>query len=107
LLERVPEFHLDETTAALFGGERLWRYEFPFPETDRKIIAIEYHDFGKAIREGGPPEVTADLGARAVAIAYALLESGLSGVAVRVDDVLSGRIDAYQQEIDAGLKGWG
>lgn len=104
ILDLVPDFRLDETTAALFGGDRLWRYDFPFPETDRKIIAIEYHDFGTAIREGHAPEVTADLGARAVAIAYAMLESGVCGQAVTVADVMSGKVDTYQREIDAGLK---
>jgi predicted dehydrogenase len=103
ILERVPEFRLDDITAALFGGERLWRYDFPFAETDRKIIAIEYHDFGAAIRDGRPPEVTAQQGARSVAISYAMLESGVSGEAVRVADVISGEVDAYQREIDAGL----
>jgi predicted dehydrogenase len=103
ILERVPEFLLDETTAALFGGDRLWRYDFPFPETDRRIIAIEYHDFGRAIREGRPPEVTAEQGARAVAVAYAMLESGLSGAPVHVPEVMSGAVDAYQREIDVGL----
>src|SRR5204862_344860 len=52
-----------------------------------------------------PPEVTAALGARAVAIVYAMLESGVTGAAVRVADVMDGKVDAYQREIDAGL-GW-
>src|SRR5262249_17560776 len=104
VLDLVPEFRLDETTAALFGGERLWPYDFPFPETDRKIIAIEYHDVGAASREGRAPEVTGELGARAVAVAYAMLESGLSGEPVRIADVMRGEVDRYQREIDEGLE---
>ncbi|GAJ17486.1 unnamed protein product, partial [marine sediment metagenome] len=42
ILNFVPDFRLDSVTATLFGGERLCCYDFSFPETDRKIIAIEY-----------------------------------------------------------------
>jgi predicted dehydrogenase len=103
VLERVPEFRLDEVTAALFGGERLWRYDFPFVETDRKIIAIEYDDFADAISRNRAPEVGPDAGTRAVALSYALLESGHAGRPVAIDDVLAGRINAYQSEIDDSL----
>lgn len=50
ILDLVPDFHLNETTATLFGDDWLWRYEFPFEQTDRKIIsAVEYDDFAGAI----------------------------------------------------------
>jgi predicted dehydrogenase len=110
-LDLVPGFRLDPLTAALFGGERLGRYPFPFEETDRKLIAVEYGDFARAIAEDRPPEVDAETGARAVALSYALLESGHARrpVAwertVRLADVLSGRVSAYQKEIDASLFG--
>ena len=61
LLDLVPDFVLDEATARLFGGERLWKYSFPFPETDRKLIAIEYADFAEAIDKGQQPEVDLSL----------------------------------------------
>src|SRR5689334_10842882 len=76
LLDLVPEFRLDAVTAGLFGGERLAEYAFSFAETDRKLLAVEYADFAGAIRSEHPPEVDAAQGARSVAIAYALLESG-------------------------------
>ncbi|MBI3912187.1 MAG: Gfo/Idh/MocA family oxidoreductase [Armatimonadetes bacterium] len=103
ILERVPGFRLDEVTTILFGEERAWEYGFPFEETDRKILAIEYADFGSAIREGGTPEVTAAQGARSVAISYAILESSCAQQTLAVDDVLSGRVRAYQREVDEYL----
>ena len=52
LLDLVPDHRLDEATAALFGGDRLFEYPFPFPETDRKLIAVEYHELGTCIQQG-------------------------------------------------------
>ena len=103
LLELVPDFALDEATAALFGGQRLWHYNFPFPETDRKIIAIEYADFARAIDENRQPEVTAEMGTRSVAVSYGMLESGQAGRAVTVDEIMSDQTNAYQQEINESL----
>ena len=59
ILEYVPDFRLDAVTSDLWGEDRLWRYEFPFPEIDRKIIAIEYGDFAQAIAGEHPVEVDA------------------------------------------------
>lgn len=103
LLDLVPDFHLDEATAALFGGDRLSSYDFPFAETDRKLIAVEYAELGSAIASGSAVEVDAQQGARSVALSYAMLESGLAGRAVTMDEVLGGELDAYQREIDAEL----
>ena len=103
LLELVPDFHLDEGTAALFGGDRLFEYDFPFPETDRKLIAVEYWEFGTCIRNRRPPEVDAAQGARSVALCYALMESQAVGRAVTVDEVLEDRLSDYQAEINASL----
>ena len=104
VLDLVPDFELDEATAKLFGGERLGRFQFEFPEIDRKIIATEYADFGDAIANGRPPEVDIAHGTRSVAVAYAMMESGLSGEIVTVDDVIAEKVDAYQSEINQDLK---
>ena len=64
ILEYVPDFRLDAVTSDLWGGDLLWRYEFPFPETDRKIIAIEYGDFAQAIAGEHQVEVDAAQGTR-------------------------------------------
>jgi len=103
LLDLVPDFHLDEATAALFGGDRLCEYGFPFAETDRKLIAVEYREFGTCIRHRRSPEVDAGQGARSVALSYALMESQTAGRAVTVDEVLEDRTSAYQEEINASL----
>lgn len=103
VLDLVPDFALDEATAKLFGGERLGSYRFAFPEIDRKIIATEYADFGDAIANGRPPEVDIVQGTRSVAVAYAMMESGLSGEIVTVDDVIAEKVDAYQAEINDDL----
>jgi predicted dehydrogenase len=103
ILNFVPDFRLDPVTATLFGGERLWRYNFPFPETDRKIIAIEYADFAAAIHCGSAPEVDAYQGTRSVALSYAMLESGALGRLVTMDEVMSEQVDTYQREINESL----
>ena len=103
LLDLVPDFGLDPLTARLFGGERLWGYSFPFAETDRKLLAIEFADFAAAIAGEHPAEVDAGLGARSVAVAYAMLESGALGQPVTIADVLAGRINHYQRPIDESL----
>lgn len=103
MLDLVPDFQLDKATSALFGGSRLWRYDLPFVETDRKIIAIEYADFGNAILNNQPPEVGGEMGTRSVAVSYAILESGQLNQAVRVDDLIAEKIDGYQAEINESM----
>jgi predicted dehydrogenase len=103
LLDLVPNFRLDPVTARLFGGERLTSYAFPFAETDRKLLAIEYAEFARVIRGQAQIEVGAEQGTRAVAVCYALLESGATGRPVAVADVLDEGIDAYQRAINASL----
>jgi predicted dehydrogenase len=104
ILELAPEFHLDEATAKLFGGDRLWKYDFPFEETDRKLIAVEYADFGLGIEGKRPVEVDLAQGSRSVAVTYAMMESGYAGgKLLKVDDVLAEKITAYQQDVDEGM----
>lgn len=103
LLDRVPDFRLDEATAALFGGDRLWSYNFPFNETDRKLIAVEYADFGGAIAGKHPAEVDIEQGSRSVAVSYAMLESGATGQIVHVQDLLDEKIAVYQRSINESM----
>lgn len=103
ILDLVPDFRLDKATAALFGGERLWRYDFPFEQTDRKLIAVEYADFAGGILGERPVEVDIEQGTRSVALSYAMLESGVLGRAVTLDEMLAEQVSAYQQDIDQGL----
>lgn len=103
LLDLVPDFHLDEATATLFGGDRLWRYEQPFAQTDRKLIAVEYADLAGAILGEQPNEVDAEQGARSVAVSYAMLESGVLGRPVTLAEMLADQVDDYQREINESL----
>ena len=89
--------------AALFGGERPWTYDFDFATTDRKILALEYHELAGCIRTGARPEVDGAIGRRAVALVYALFESQVAGRPVTIAEVESGAVDAYQREIDEHL----
>ena len=105
LLDLVPDFQLDDMTAAFWHGQRrMASYDMTFPEIDAKLVAIEYQDFGEAILSRREPEVGAEAGMKALAFAYGLLESGHVRQPVRLVDVLSGTVSAYQQEIDDALE---
>ena len=45
-------------------------------------------------------EIDAEEGLRSKAVSEAIYESGKSGEVVKVADVLSGKIDAYQRDVD-------
>jgi predicted dehydrogenase len=103
ILEFIPEFRLGRLTAALFGGERIWRYGFPFQEIDRKLLAVEYGDFAESILRNKKSEVELMKAARAVGLPYALLESSKLGRQVSMDEVMKGNVSAYQDDIDRDL----
>jgi predicted dehydrogenase len=98
LVAALPEFHLTGVEAALFG-ERPGSYRLEFPATDRALIAVETADFLDAVRDGRPPEVTAEDGLRSVALVIAVLESAHTGTAVAVEDVFTGAVQAFQQRL--------
>ena len=50
VLEYAPNYRLSPVAAELFGGERIWKYDFDFVTTDRKIIALEHHEFAECVR---------------------------------------------------------
>ena len=100
ILDHAPSYRLNPVAAHLFGGERIATYEFPFPETDAKIMALEYHEFGECIQTGQAPEVTGEVGRRAVALVNAIFESGVIGRPVTIEEIESGEVGAYQREID-------
>jgi predicted dehydrogenase len=102
LLELVPDFQLDPTTAALFGGERLTSYTMPWADIDASLLAIEQDDFVEAILTGREPEVAGADGLRSLALVYGFLEAERLGRIVSTADLLSGAAHAYQDEIDLG-----
>ena len=67
-------------------------------------VTLELWDFIDALSEGRPVEIDAEEGLRSKAVSEAIYESGQSGQVVQVADVLEGRIDAYQRDVD---QAWG
>ncbi|MBT3996147.1 MAG: Gfo/Idh/MocA family oxidoreductase [Chloroflexi bacterium] len=104
LLELVPDFELDDTISILWNGaRRISSYDMDFREIDSKILAYEYLDMVHAAESGGQPEVGPKEGMDALALAYALMESGTSGLPVTVEDVAEGKASAFQDEIDTEM----
>ena len=71
-----------------------------FPHGFMDGVTIECYDFLDAIQNGRQPEVTGEVGMKAKAICESIFESGFCGKSVKYDDVLSGKIDAYQKPIN-------
>jgi predicted dehydrogenase len=99
----VPDYSLDEPTTRLFGASLLASYELPGEAIDRKLLALELEDFGRAILDRRPPEVDGQGGLDAVAAIYAFFESSTAGRELSFADVASGAADAYQRDIDVAL----
>lgn len=102
LLGFVPDFSLDDTTAALFGAEQLTTYDIPFPIVDANLLAIEQAEFVDTIINDTTPEVDGLQGLRSLALTYGFLESERIGRALGLEEMLSGELDLpYQLEIEA------
>lgn len=104
-LALVPDFTLDATTAALFGGDRLSSYTMEFADIDANLLAIELADFADAIVTGRTPEVTGREGLRALAVVYGFLESERSGGTVFIDRFMRGEESSYLSEIETSKVG--
>ena len=102
ILAELPDFYLDEVTSRLFDGKVA--YSLDFNDADAALIAIEIHDFADAILNSRQPEVDGHLGLTAVAAVLAAFESGIAGRPVTMDEMLSGKVTAYQDSIDAGIQ---
>lgn len=107
ILGLVPDFSLNEITERLFGADGVV-YDLPDQShatmaLDARLLAIEYHDFGEAILQGRPPEVDGRDGMIAVAAILGAYESATVGRAVEMEELLSGAVRTYQEEIDDAL----
>ena len=71
-----------------------------FPHGFMDGVTIECYDFLDAIQNDRQPEVTGEIGMKAKTICESIFESGFCGQAVKYDDVLNGKIDAYQRPIN-------
>jgi predicted dehydrogenase len=103
LLSLVPDFHLDDVTAALFKGDRLTTYDMVWADIDANLLGIEQADFVDAIQNNREPEVTGEQGLRSLALVFGLLESELLKRMVTLDEVLQGKDSPYQAEIERGM----
>jgi 1,5-anhydro-D-fructose reductase (1,5-anhydro-D-mannitol-forming) len=72
-----------------------------FPRGVNDFFGLELLDWLQSIERGQPMETDGEEGLRDLACSYALLESATLNRPVKVADVLSGRADTYQQEINA------
>jgi predicted dehydrogenase len=72
-----------------------------FPRGIADPFGLLIYDWIRAIRERREAETSGDEGLRDLAASFAIVESSLAGCAVSTADVLSGRVDAYQRELDA------
>ena len=107
ILSLLPDFSLNEITARLFGADGVV-YELPDVShaemaLDARLLAIEYHDFGEAVLQGRPPEVDGRDGMIAVAAILGAYESAAVGRMVEMEELLSGAVRTYQEEIDDAL----
>ena len=100
VLAFVPDFSLDERTARFFGGERLVRYDLSESGVggggDLNILAMELAEVLDAIDNGTPVEVGAEEGLLAVALVMACHESSEAGRMVRMEEVVGGSLNTYQ-----------
>ncbi|RLI04828.1 gfo/Idh/MocA family oxidoreductase [Candidatus Bathyarchaeota archaeon] len=71
-----------------------------FPYGIRDPMALETLEFLRAIREKREMETSGREGLRDLATSFALIESSLMKKAVKVDDVESGKIASYEEEIN-------
>ena len=102
MLSLVPDWELDDVTAAFFDGTtRMASYDVGFEAIDRILVAIEMQELASAIESGNNNvEVDAEAGMKALAVSYGILESGYSGIPVSLADIMDGTVAEYQSEID-------
>jgi len=72
-----------------------------FPLRISDPMALETLEFLRAIEEGREMETSGQEGLRDLAASCALIESSLTGRSIKVDDVESGKIGRYEEEINS------
>jgi 1,5-anhydro-D-fructose reductase (1,5-anhydro-D-mannitol-forming) len=92
--QRLP---LQEEFERALGDAERERY---FPLGLRDPYAIQQLDWLRAIERGADPETSGEEGLRDLACAFAILEASALGRQVTLEEMLDGRADSYQREID-------
>jgi len=85
-----------EFMASLSDADR----ERLFPHGFDNGVVLEVYDFVRAIADGRPPEIDAETGLKAKAIAEAIFESSHCNQAVLLEEVLNGTVEAFQKPIN-------
>lgn len=63
-------------------------------------VTLELWDFIDALSKGRPVEIDVEQGLRSKAVSEAIYESGKAGQVIKVADVLSGKVSAWQRDVD-------
>lgn len=71
---------------------------FPYGVTDG--MALELWDFIDALSTGRDVEIDAEEGMKSKAVSEAIYESGKTGQVVKVKDIISGKANSYQRDVD-------
>ena len=104
VLDLVPNFHLEELPARLFGSDRLASYDAPFEDADKFLVALEYYELGQCITDGIKPEVDAYVGRKDLAVCNAALESSLLGRSVTIKEIENEETSEYESSINEHWK---
>jgi 1,5-anhydro-D-fructose reductase (1,5-anhydro-D-mannitol-forming) len=77
------------------------RLDQVMPRGISDAFALENLNWLQAINNGTPVQMSGEEGTIDLALSYAILESGLIGRAVTLEEMLTGEVNGYQKEIDA------
>ena len=95
-MSQLQEFYLDSLS------KRKKTQLFPYGITGG--VTLELWDFIDALSKGRPVEIDAEEGLRSKAVSEAIYESGKCGQVVKVSDVMKGKVDAYQRDVNRAWK---
>ncbi|MBI2951458.1 Gfo/Idh/MocA family oxidoreductase [bacterium] len=102
---------VDGTTYSMPKLQRMYLRTLGKKEKDRLFpygitngMTLELWDFIDALSTGRNVEIDAEEGLRSKSVSEAVYESGKTGQVVKVADVLSGRLNAYQRDVDRHWK---
>jgi predicted dehydrogenase len=103
----ISDGQLFDEDGASEDVEERFRHEAPqerleqvMPNGLTDAFALENLNWLQAIRDGKPVQMTGEEGTIDLALSYAILESGLAGRAVTLEEMLRGDVVGYQQEIN-------
>ena len=97
ILDSGEKIDIKELFEKEAGDEMKERF---FPYGIKDPMALETLEFLRAIEEGREMETSGGEGLRDLAASFALIESSRMGRSVKVDDVESGKIAEYEEEIN-------